>query len=170
MSDAGTKKSEAGQIQPHFENGRAMRIVGLQRHYTSKTMDQIPTQWKEFAERLNKIPGGIGVSYGVGSNLTMTPFEFDYMSGVEVTQDATLDEGFASVSVPALHYAVFTHEGPVSRIRETIDAAWNKWMPSSGHRPVKAGPDVPYMMERYGEGFDPQSMSGDIELWIPIEN
>jgi predicted transcriptional regulator YdeE len=26
------------------------------------------------------------------------------------------------------------------------------------------------MLERYGEGFDPQTMSGDIELWIPIEN
>lgn len=170
MSDAGTKQSETGQLEPRFENGRTMRIVGLQRHYTSKTMDEIPTQWEEFAKHLNKIPGRIGVSYGVGSNLKMTPFEFDYMSGVEARQDAALADGFASVSIPALRYAVFTHEGPVSRIRETIDAAWNKWMRVSGHRPVKAGPDVPYMLERYGEGFDPQTMSGDIELWIPIEN
>lgn len=157
-------------MTPRFENGRAMRIAGLQRHYTSKTMVGIPAQWQEFAKRLDKKPGRIGVSYGAGSNLTMTPFEFDYLCGVEVEPQAAVAEGFASMEVPAQRYAVFTHEGPVSRIRETIDAAWNQWMPTSGHHPVRVGKDVPYMLERYGEKFDAQTMSGDIELWIPIES
>jgi len=25
------------------------------------------------------------------------------------------------------------------------------------------------MLERYGEGFDPQTGSGDIEIWTPIK-
>jgi predicted transcriptional regulator YdeE len=28
---------------------------------------------------------------------------------------------------------------------------------------------VPYMFERYGEGFNPQTESGDIEIWIPLQ-
>jgi AraC family transcriptional regulator len=46
---------------------------------------------------------------------------------------------------------------------------WHRWLPSSGYAPIEANSDVPYMFERYGEGFNPQTESGDIEIWIPLQ-
>jgi AraC family transcriptional regulator len=71
------------------------------------------------------------------------------------------------VSIPAKRYVVFSHHGPVSNIR-AIDAV-HKWFLTSGLSGAQAGHDLPVMLERYGEGFDPQTGSGDIEIWTPIK-
>jgi AraC family transcriptional regulator len=43
-----------------------------------------------------------------------------------------------------------------------------QWLPTSGHERAKAqGP--PDFFERYGEGFDPQTGYGDIEVWVPVK-
>ena len=94
---------------------------------------------------------------------------FTYWTGVEVSSGADLLSEFTTADVPALRYAIFPHEGHISKIRDTIDAIWNKWLPTSGHAPVTGKRDLPYMLERYGEGYDPQKGIGDVELWIPVE-
>jgi AraC family transcriptional regulator len=98
------------------------------------------------------------------ANMTSNPFGLDYMAGVEVSSAAGLSAGFSHVNVPAQRYVVFSHHGPVSRIRDTIDAV-HKWSHTSGVSAAQPGRDLPVMLERYGERFDPQTGSGDIEIW-----
>jgi AraC family transcriptional regulator len=69
---------------------------------------------------------------------------------------------------PPRSYVAFSHRGPVSNIRDTIDAV-HKWFLTSGFSGAQAGHDLPVMLERYGERFDPQTGSGDIEIWTPIK-
>lgn len=48
--------------------------------------------------------------------------------------------------------------------RPTWQAVWNEWLPRSGHLPVH-GPEF----EVYGEGFDPRTGPGGIEVWTAIQ-
>jgi Uncharacterized protein conserved in bacteria len=163
------EKSSVVKLEPRFENGRAMLIAGYGKHYTSETMDDIPQQWQRFAVHLGHVPNQVEhVAYGVCSNPVKSPFSFDYTTGVEISSGADVPSDFTTIDIPALRYAIFSHEGHISKIRDTIDAIWNKWLPTSGHAPVAAKPDLPYMLERYGEGYDPQKGMGDVELWIPV--
>ena len=140
-----------------------MVIAGPSLRYTHETRANIPAQWARFAPQIGKIPGQVGgVSYGVCWNFEANG-DFDYLSGVEVSNTTGLPPGFAHVVLPSTRYAVFTHDEHVSSIPQTIEYVWGTWAPNSGVRTAK-GP----VYERYGDGFNPQMGLGDIEFWVPI--
>jgi AraC family transcriptional regulator len=169
MSAAGMKKSPQNMPEPRFENGRAMLMAGTHVHYTSETMNSIPAHWERFAKYIGKVPNEVGhAAYGLCFNFVKTPFSFDYMCAVEISAAGHLPDNFVIAEIPAQRYAIFRHDEHVAKIRDTIDAMWNRWLPNSGHTALVGQPEKPYMIERYGEAFDPQKGMGDIQLWIPL--
>ncbi|MCC6144435.1 MAG: AraC family transcriptional regulator [Candidatus Hydrogenedentes bacterium] len=148
---------------PRFEVGRELLIAGYNERYTFESRKNIPQQWDRCSLHIGRIPGQIGaVSYGVCWNYDPGR-GFDYLSGVEVASTEELPGDFRHVVLPAQRYAVFTHEGHVSTIPDTIQAIWRDWLPNSGHE-VSAAPSF----ERYTEEFDGETGEGGIEIWIPI--
>jgi AraC family transcriptional regulator len=170
MTQSGTGQSSAVKLDPpRFVTGKAMVIAGLKERLTSETMNNIAQLWQRFVPHIGRIPGQVGrVAYGLFVNMTSNSFGFDYVAGVEVSSTSGLPPGFSHLSIPAQRYVVFSHHGPVSNIRDTIDAVHN-WFLTSGLSAPQAGHDLPVMLERYGEGFDPRTGSGDIEIWTPIK-
>ena len=149
---------------PRFANGKPLLIAGLGERYNCETSRAIPAQWQRFGLHIGNIPGQIGsISYGVCCN-TDDDGNFDYICGVEVSSFSDLPKEFARVRLPERRYAVFTHRDHISTIRRTVNTIWNKWLPDSGHK-VADAPDF----ERYSDSFDPQSGTGGVEIWIPIE-
>jgi AraC family transcriptional regulator len=170
MTLSGTGQFSAVKLDPpRFVTGKAIPIAGLKERFTSETMNNIPQLWQRFVPHIGHTPGQVGrVTYGLFANMTSNPFGFDYMVGVEVSSTSGLPAGFSYVSIPGQRYVAFSHRGPVSNIRDTIDAV-HKWFLTSGFSGAQAGHDLPVMLERYGERFDPQTGSGDIEIWTPIK-
>jgi len=155
---------------PRIVSGKPMLLAGLRQRYSSTTMNEIPQLWYRFAPHIGNVAAQVGwVAYGAVIPIENGAQGFDYICAVEVSQRSGLPAGFSTLDVPALRYAVFTHPGHVSRLRETIETIWRKWLPESGRQAAERSGDTPGMIERYGEGFDPQAGLGDIELWIPIE-
>jgi len=149
---------------PRFENGRELRIAGLNASYTFETRVNIPAQWERFASVSAQIPGRVGGgAYGVCWNYKPGS-GFDYLSGVEVGDVAKLPKEFTHIHLPAQRYAVFTHRKHVSAIVDTLDAIWKKWLPNSGKQAAEAP-----SFERYGEAFDPRTGLGGFEIWLPIQ-
>lgn len=149
--------------EPVIRECEALLITGLQSHYTSQTVSEIPQLWQHLMTYLGQIPGQVGrATYGVGFN--MGESGFDYIAGVEVSNTSGIPTTFSKLSIPAQKYYVFVHEGHVSKIPDTITAILREWIPSSGHSVGK----FPSLLERYGEGFNPQTGMGDIELWVPV--
>lgn len=158
--------SETRLETPRFENGRPLLIAGLRGHFTDATWAGIPVQWQRLGSS-GPIPGQVGrVYYGLCFNLS---HGVDYLCGVEVSSASGLPGDFTTVNVAAQKYAVFPHREHVSKLRQTLDAI-GKWLPSSGHQPARAAGGAPDFFERYGEGFDPRTGTGDIEVWIPIKS
>ena len=164
-------KPSPAPLQPsRFEDHRPMRLAGLKQHFTNETMNELSALWKRFAPSIGKVPGQVGrVAYGAYFHLRMSPFSFDCIASVEVAETAALPAEFSHVDIPAMRYAVFPHEGDVTTIRHTVDAIYQRWLPTSGYATVHMDSDLPYMLERYGEKFDPRTASGDIEIWIPLQ-
>jgi AraC family transcriptional regulator len=156
---------------PRFENGRPLLIAGLGERYTAMTRSAIPAQWERFSAHLGKVPGQIGrTAYGVSlALLDDRAHGFEYLTGVEVRDLSSLSGEWSRVSIRALRYAVFRHREHASRLSITADTIFSKWLPGSGMATVPPSADVPTLLERYGEGFDPKTGMGDIEVWVPIQ-
>jgi AraC family transcriptional regulator len=153
-------------IEPsRYADGPAMLLAGLRRQHTfAEVSTTIPAQWEEF-QRLGEIPGQRGATtYGVVCGSDMDRQSFEYMCGIEVDSFDALPAGMGRMRVPAQHYAVFVHEGHADGLRATWEAIWSDWLPRSGIRPADT-PDF----ERYGDRFDPETRTGEIEIWFPIE-
>ena len=158
-------KQTAKLDAPRFVQGEPMVIAGVKEHHSYKTKDEsIPAQWRRSMPLMDGVKNRMGRdTFGVV--LDTSNKGFDYMTGIHVRDATGLPANLESIDVPARRYAVFKHDGNVSRISDTIDAIWHDWLPKSGYRM----PQGPGMTEVYGETFDPKSGSGGVELWIPIE-
>jgi len=168
-SKAKMKESTSLQLEaPRFENGKALLLAGLRSRYTSETMNGIPAQWERFAPHIGKIPGPGGrAAYGACWNFLGG---IDYLTGVEVRSASGIPDEFTVVDLPEQKYAVFPHREHVSRLRETLDAIGNIWVPESGHAVARGTADAPDFFERYSKEFDPRTGRGGMEVWIPIKS
>jgi AraC family transcriptional regulator len=139
-----------------------MLVAGIRRrHPLSDVAARIPAQWREFTA-LPPIPGRIG-SGRLGVMCGVWDGEFEYMTGVEVESFELLPEGMGRMRIPAQSYVVFTHVGPLSGLSASWRWIWEEWLPGSGMTPADT-PDF----EVYGEGFDPDTGSGLVEIWFPV--
>jgi AraC family transcriptional regulator len=162
-----TNQATVSLDAPRFENARAMLIAGLRGHFTTATWAGIPAQWERLGS-YGQIPGQAGLAhYGLCFSMSDG---IDYLSGVEVSGGAGLPGEFSSASIPAQRYVVFAQRQHVSKLRETLDAIGREWFPGSGYEAAGAVGGAPDFFERYGEGFDPGTGMGDVEVWIPIKS
>lgn len=157
------KKLENTLSPPRFVDGKPMHFAGLAQRFEYGNMDAMPALWQRFRPYIGNVPNEVkGAAYGL---VTASDADgFDYVAGVEVTSFGDLDPELAKVSVPARHYAVFTHKDHISAIRTTMRAIWSEWLPRSG-RQLEESPTI----ERYGPEFDPRSGNGGLEVWLPVK-
>jgi AraC family transcriptional regulator len=160
--------SPASLPSPRIENSPGFLAAGFKQRYTLDTRKDIPALWQRLVPYLGSTPARVGhIAYGFCLNRIDSPLSFEYMAAFAVSSTENLPSGFDHVSVPPMRFAVFAHTGHVSQISQTIDAIMH-WLPTSGHRPIAIAKYVPYLIERYGEKFDPIKEMGDIEIRIPI--
>ena len=170
MSHAAAKQTPETRLEPRFENGKPLLIAGLRKIYAPAAMRGIGAQWQTFAPCIGKIPGQVGrATYGVCWQAADSA-NIEYLSGVEVSTFAGIPGDFTVVSLPATKYAVFPHDGHVSKLYETCDAI-SKWLPESGYQHAAAADaETPAFFERYSEAYDPQTGMGGMEVWVPLQS
>jgi len=155
------------QLEARLVDGKAMRIAGLRAHFNTANWQDIPLLWQRLMSH-GKLAGQIeNVYYGLCFNMSDG---VDYLAGAEVSGTAALAAELTSVNVPAQKYVVFQHGEHVAKLYNTMEAIWRQWFPASGYEVAPPPPGAPSFFERYGEGFDPQTGMGDVEVWIPIKS
>ena len=102
-------------------------------------------------------------AYGVICN-TDDSGEMEYISGVEVAEFAKVPKEWSRIRIPEQRYAVFSHDGHISSIRQVWNTIWNKWLPESGRKVAERAE-----LERYDENFDPATGNGGFEIWVPLK-
>jgi len=148
---------------PRLEKGELLLVAGFAQRIEYGNIASIPQLWQKLTPYIGHVPNEIpGYAYGVKSNSDNDGFE--YLAGVAVSSFEGLPQEFRTQRIPTQTYAVFTHHGHISAIRETMKAIWNEYLPKSGLKLVDA-PEY----ERYGRSFDPGTGKGDVEIFIPVE-
>src|SRR3982750_3139070 len=118
---------------PHFIDLPPLLIAGMREPLHEQSAQTIPLLWQKFAPYIGNIPHQVGaVAYGlcVRSSESSNGFYY-YMAGCEVNEFADLPAALSPLIVPAHKYAVFVHDAHVSKIKDTIDYAFDKWLPNS---------------------------------------
>lgn len=163
--------SNQTSIEPKYvkQDIGPMHIAGISKDYLFAGPMNPSPQWQQLGPQLGNIPGQKeNVAYGICFDLDSGK-GIEYVCGVEVsneTKASELPDNFVLKKIPPFSYAIFDHEEHVSRIQQTCDAIWKKWLPTSGYDKPEA---ADFFFERYGEEFNPQTGKGDIEIWIPVE-
>ena len=158
-----TQAEPASIPQPRYETCGPLDIVGLPKNYTSETRTQIPLLWERFSKWIGHVPHQIGhMTYGVIRNNDKGR-GFYYMAGVQVSATTAVPDDLRLLQLPEQKYAVFTHDGPVTQLFQTMCNIYALWVPSAGD----ALADAP-CFERYSEDFDPRTGQGWIEIWLPV--
>lgn len=161
-------RNKGGRMRPEMKKLPAFKIVGL-RYFGSNANNEIPDLWHQFFQRTRQIQNITNAHhfYGVCSSPESDEqgAEFEYIAGAPVSSVDDLPDDMVIREIKAARYAVFTHTGPLTTLRDTYDHIYGQWAPESGEQLIGT-----YDIEFYNEDFDPQGSEGSrLYICIPIE-
>ena len=147
----------------------AFRVVGPGGEFSPENMAGIPALWEELMSRAGEIVSVSGPLPAAFGAMSGAPDKFLYVAGFSADGGA-VPEGMRALEIPAGNYAKFAHQaagedGFQDSLRETFERISREWMPASGLKMRWPAP----VLERYGEKFDPKTMTGELEIWMPVE-
>jgi AraC family transcriptional regulator len=141
-------------------------IAGIGRRFACDDFAGIPALWQELHPHFGAIPGQKGnAAYGLVANVAGAGDTYFYLAGLEVSDLSDLDRRFTGIRLPAQRWAVFPHDGHITTIASTIHAVFARALPAAGLTPG----DMPDLLERYGDTFDPWTGAGGFEIWVPVK-
>jgi AraC family transcriptional regulator len=160
-----TAPQQVPLASPEIAQMPPSRFVGLTRTYDVSGLGGIPDQWQHFVSHIAHLdPKRVGGAYGIVRNAAPNGEKVAYSCAIR--EGLVLDEGgeIATITVPAMRLAKFTHRGHISAIRASTMSIFAHELPQLGLIP--RGPID--LIEYYGPGFDPHTGFGEIGLWINI--
>jgi len=156
-------------MTPEIRTKEAFTVIGLGAEFVPPETEHLTELWHTFNE---KIPALVGeypnLAFGVMNSLVRdnpTDDSLHYTAAVKVADDAPVPEGMERIEIPASKYAVFIHKGHVSEFENTLEFIWKTWAAQNGARLANA-PDF----ELYDERFNAETLSGEVEIWIPLKD
>jgi AraC family transcriptional regulator len=138
----------------------AFNVAGMS-ILTKPMSPEIPALWPKFVARWPEIGGRteLKVSYGVMRH--EPPDALLYMAGVAVAAETPAPAGMEIHQIAAKSYARFTY--PLARVGEGFGEIFDRLLPGSAYVQAPG-----FLLERYGESFDPGDMNSLVEILIPV--
>jgi AraC family transcriptional regulator len=146
---------------PKFRDGAPRLLAGtLQTHTVADAAESIPVQWGDFFALDVPEIHTASVTYGV--IVRADAERMDYLCAIEVPSFDGVNSPHRE-TLPAARYAVFTIDG-LEHIGEHWSEIYAGWLPASGHTLAQSP-----AFERYDDRYDPETETGPIELWVPVQ-
>ena len=152
---------------PVIENRPALRVAGLNSHFTFKTMDTLPHLWQRLGPYLPELAfDGPPPAFGITGRMPEGTDGFDYMAAAPLQKGKDLLPGLTEMTLPSGTYARFRHEGHISRIRATCAAVYE-----TGISDLRREADTDWFsfIEYYGPDFEPSTGLGTVEIWVKLK-
>lgn len=159
-----TARNAIALDEPRRERSEGLTLVGLSRRYAYRDVGGIPAQWTDFQPHEGTLGERPGLWYGLCDQYNEAEGSFRYTVAVAVDDPREVPGGLEVIRLPAQTYLAFSHKGHIAELRQTMEAIWSQYLPSS---PCKADGDQP-LFELYDEKFDSRTGLGGLEIWIPV--
>lgn len=160
--------AETLTMTPRFEERGDINFVGLREDSAPRAGVDGPGVWRRFRPHIEKIPHRRGThTLGVIEVLDRSAGAIAYTAAVEVERIGKLPRDLYGKTLTGGRFAVFTHK-LASRdiggeLRRTFGFIYGTWVPNSGAK-LRA----PYDLELYDDRFDNKTISGEVEIWVPV--
>jgi len=157
-------------MQPEIVEHSEEWVIGMGDSFSENPFWQINKLWEHFSEREKEIPNvkgeyTLGVCMPRHESLPLKEGDtFVYIAGRPVSSLDEVPEGMVAVKIPKRKYARFTHKGPLTNLPHTINYIWGTWLPKSDYK-HSSSPDF----ELYDERFDVKTLSGEVDIFVPID-
>lgn len=129
---------------------------------------QCPAFWDEhYASGRGKYVCGM---YGICYDERMEGDTFKYMIADDYNPAMPVPEGFETVTIPALTWAVFPSKGPLPQtLQDVTRRAFSEWLPDNTEYQVAAGYSVEFYTDvsKYPKGGQDENYY--CEIWIPVK-
>lgn len=146
---------------PSLVTRPAFRVIGLQ--WQQGDGGTIAQLWARFVPRIPEIQSVQSAnSYGVCD--AHPDGSWRYIAGVEVAAGSPVPAGMVAIDIPAQHYAVVEHHGPVQGLPDTFCAAYDEWLPEAG---LVAVPGIEFELVD-ARFLGPDHPDSVVELYIPV--
>lgn len=143
-------------------------MAGVLEFRTYEDRAGIPAQWQRFSPHIDRVMGRVGSdAFGVCLAPASGEEGFDYLTAVAVRSLNDLSEGLSGVRLNKRPYAVFRHDGHVSKLGATCSAISQTWNPGTE---VESEREPLFLIEHYCTTFNPNTGLGGIEVWVPLKS
>ena len=156
-------------MNPTFTTRRDIAVVGLAQPFRKSEGVDGPAVWRRFRPFVDRIPNRAG-SHTLGLNeiVDMEAGELIYAPAVEVSAIGDLPDELFGKILEGGRFAVFAFPlagGDIGAdFRRAYDFIYGEWAQQSG-----ACLRAWYDFEFYDDRFDPATLSGEAEIWVPVE-
>ncbi|MGM8062383.1 MerR family transcriptional regulator [Vogesella indigofera] len=154
-------RSQTTMQTPSLVTRPAFRVIGMQ--WQQADGGTIAQLWTRFVPRIPEIQNVLSAnSYGVCD--AHPDGSWRYIAGLEVSADTPVPAGMVAIAIPAQHYAVVEHHGPVQGLPDTFCAAYTEWLPEAG---LVAVPGIEFELVD-ARFLGPDHPDSVVELYIPV--
>jgi AraC family transcriptional regulator len=170
MSEGGQAYVSVSLSEPRLATKETMRIAGVRRRHQMAGFDFVEFD-RQIEAMFELLPGLSGRSSDRVYDIFWGMFTdlggyFEYVVGVEVVGDASLPDGFTSLTLPAQRYIIVANRLDDSP-RDTVFTLWHEWLP---HVEVAhAGGDAPEFIYEHGEEYDENERPGPLDIYVPVK-
>jgi AraC family transcriptional regulator len=156
-------------MEPKYTKRGDIRVVGLRQEVGPRQSADGPGVWRRFRPFMDTIPHRRGAhAFGVIEVLDKESGAFAYSAAVEVSRIAAVPRGLTGKTLPGGRFAVFTHRLAScdigGELKRTFGYIYGTWLQSADAK-LRA----PYDLELYDERFDNKTISGEVDIWVPIK-
>ena len=161
-------------MEPKFVNYPGETVVGMGRGFNMDTTGDIPKLWQQFVSECKQAGMATRHAFGVcmGSHPKISKGQgetFVYMAAVPKSAAAggerpSVPPDMVTYDIAPGNYAVFTHKGTIADFPTTVKWIWSTWIPEHKELYREAAD-----FEFYDERFDPQTSSGEVDVYIPVK-
>ena len=161
-------------MTPTFTTRPDINIVGLAQPFRRGGVLDGPAVWRRFGPYIERIPNRVGThTFGINEVVDMAAGELVYAPAVEVSDFGGLPDGLFGPdklfkkTLEGGRFAVFAvpfSGGDIgAEFRRVYDFIYGAWAEENRSR-LRAF----YDFEFYDERFDPETLSGEASIWVPV--
>jgi AraC family transcriptional regulator len=158
------------ELQPRFVHREKILLIGICEYGAFFESGGIPRIWDRFIEVIDEVPNRVNAHQSFG--LEFYPAEFfsqqqkqwNYMAAVEVSSLDDIPVTMVGKTLPAHHYALFTHRGAATDLARTFQTIFDEWFPRSDYAPANS-----FDFELYDARYNPHDESlSEVDIYIPV--
>lgn len=157
--------------EPREAKLESMLVAGYEVH-DSMDHDQIMNCWMNLMQNYESIKSATGdVLYGITyftENYDPETFTgYAYMAATEVKSEENLPKDMVLRKIAAANYLVFEHRGPLSRLEDSFNYIFQKYLPNSKREFLQS--DVLESYDKRYNAENPEDPESVIEIWMPVK-